>query len=109
MKGTDEIASVVDDSGNCIIHQGSDEQTLITFTNRFTSGLTLQKFVVSDDDWNHKSFRFTLTLKDADGEPLTGKPFQQNNGAINFVEESAGVYTFQLKNLEEVTLSLIHI
>ena len=77
----------------------------VSFTNAAQGGLTLQKIVVGDDESTPKSFRFTLTLKDADGEPLTGKPFQQNNQAIDFVEESAGVYTFYLKNLEEVTLT----
>ena len=100
------LATVNNATGNCIVPlQDASGKDLITFTNRFTSSLTLQKIVVGDDDWNHKSFRFTLTLKDADGEPLTGKPFQQNNKAIDFVEESAGVYVFHLKNLEEVTLT----
>ena len=77
----------------------------VNFTNAAQGGLTLQKIVVGDDESTPKSFRFTLTLKDADGEPLTGKPFKQNNQAIDFVEESAGVYVFHLKNLEEVTLT----
>ncbi len=100
------LATVNDATGNCIVPlQDASGKNLITFTNRLTGGLRLQKFVVGDDDWNHKSFRFTLTLKDADGEPLTGKPFQQNNQAIDFVEESPGVYTFHLKDKEEVTLT----
>ena len=77
----------------------------LDFTNRSTGGLSIQKIVVGDDDSTPKSFRFTLTLKDAEGKPLTDKPFQQNNGAIDFVEEHPGIYTFYLKDKDEVTLT----
>ena len=78
----------------------------VNFTNAAQGGLTLQKIVVGDDESTPKSFRFTLTLKDADGEPLTGSPFEQNDLAIGITETGEpGVYEILLKDKQRLTLT----
>ena len=101
------LATVNDATGNCIVlPQDASGKDLITFTNRFTSSLTLQKIVVGDDDWDHKPFRFTLTLKDAEGNPLTGSPFEQNDLAISITETGEpGVYEILLKDKQTLVLT----
>lgn len=61
---------------------------------------------MGDDESTPKSFRFTLTLKDADGEPLTGSPFEQNDLAIGITETGEpGVYEILLKDKQRLVLT----
>ena len=78
----------------------------LDFTNRSTGSLSIQKIVVGDDDSTPKSFRFTLTLEDAEGEPLTGSPFEQNDPTIDIRETAEpGVYEIHLKDEQKLTLT----
>ena len=95
------LATVTDSTGNCMVPLDK-----ITFTNRLTSSLTLQKLVVGDDESTPKPFRFTLTLIGADGEPLTGKPFKQNDDAIGITETGEpGVYEIKLRDKQRLVLT----
>ena len=88
--------------GLCVV------QNAITFENRVTGGLSVEKQVEGNDRDVEKLFTFTLTLKDKEGgDPLTGKPFTCSGDiALESIEDNGdGTYTFSLKHGQKVDIS----
>ena len=80
----------------------------ITFENRVTGGLSVEKQVEGNDGDVEQLFTFTLTLKDKEGgDPLTGKPFTCSGDIAlgNITDNGDGTYTFSLKHGQKVDIS----
>ena len=80
----------------------------ITFENRVTGGLSVEKQVEGNACDQEKSFTFTLTLKDKEGgAPLTDKPFTCSGDiALEDIKDNGdGTYTFSLTDGQKVEIS----
>ena len=96
------LATVNDATGNCIVPLDK-----ITFTNRFTGGLSVQKIVAGDDADTDKTFDFELKLTDEEGNALTNASFTHSPASIAITESESepGVYTFSLGHEDVLTIS----
>ena len=99
------VANVNDPRGNCIVPlKDAAGNDLITFTNRLTGGLSVEKIVAGEAANYDKSFDFQLKLTDEDGYALTNASFTHSPEDIVITESEPGVYTFSLEDGQKLTI-----